>query len=294
MYHKWLQAFHAVAREGGFTAAARSLNLGQPTISIHVKALEQQFGVELFDRHGRTVKLTPLGRSLLKITQGLYGHEEEAVKLLRSAQQLEAGELRVGAIGPFDIMELLQHFRDQHPKVSLNVNLGKKADVLTDLLEFETDVGILAEPATDTRFHQLFYNRYEVLVIVNNEHPWARRKRIRIRELMDQPMVLRTKGSTTRSAFEKAIEEAGVEVQSVMEINNREAVREAVVRGLGIGVVSQSEFIPGERLRALRITDTRMQVDAHVACLVERLDRPLIGAFFAIAENLIKNRARKV
>ena len=75
MYHKWLQAFHAVAREGGFTAAARSLNLGQPTISIHVKALEQQFGVELFDRQGRTVKLTPLGRSLLKITQGLYGHE---------------------------------------------------------------------------------------------------------------------------------------------------------------------------------------------------------------------------
>jgi DNA-binding transcriptional LysR family regulator len=190
-------------------------------------------------------------------------------------------------------MELLQHFRVQHPKVSLNVNLGTKADVLTDLLEFETDVGILAEPATDPRFHQLFYNRYEVLVIVNNEHPWARRKRLRIRELMDQPMVLRTKGSTTRSAFEKAIEVAGVEVQPVMEINNREAVREAVVRGLGIGVVSQSEFIPGERLRALRITDTRMQVDAHVTCLAERLDRPLIGAFFAVAENLIKKRARK-
>jgi len=102
-------------------------------------------------------------------------------------------------------------------------------------------------------------------------------------------MVLRTKGSTTRSAFDKAIEGAGVEVQPVMEINNREAVREAVVRGLGIGVVSQSEFIPGERLRALRVTDARMQVDAYVACLAERLDRPLIGAFLPSLKTSLSN-----
>ena len=293
MYHKWLQAFHAVAREGGFTAAARSLNLSQPTISIHVKALEEQFGVELFHRHGRSVELTPVGQSLLTITQGLYGHEDEAIKLLRSAQQLETGVLRVGAIGPSDVMELLQHFRDRHPKVNLSVNLGAKADVLTGLLEYGTDVGILGEPETDARIYQLFYNRYEVVVIVNNNHPWARRKRLRIRELAGQPMVLRTKGSTTRATFERAMEEAGVEIQPVMEINNREAVREAVVRGLGIGVVSQSEFIPGEHLRALRVTGARIHVDAYVACLAERLNRPLISAFFTVAENLIKQRARQ-
>ena len=292
MYHKWLQAFHAVAREGGFTVAARSLNLSQPTISIHVKALEEQFGVELFHRHSRMLELTPVGRSLLTITQGLYGHEDEAIKLLRSAKQLEAGELRVGAIGPYDVMELLQHFRDRHPKVNLSVNLGAKADVLSDLLEYGTDVGILGEPETDPRFHHLFYNRYEVVVIVNNNHPWARRKRLKIQELAGQPMILRTRASTTRITFERAMEDAGVEIQPVMEINSREAVREAVVRGLGIGVVSQSEFIPGERLRALRISGARMHVDAYVACLAERLNRPLISAFFTVAENLIKQRAR--
>ena len=292
MYHKWLQAFHAVAREGGFTVAARSLNLSQPTISIHVKALEEQFGVELFHRHSRMLELTPVGRSLLTITQGLYGHEDEAIKLLRSAKQLEAGELRVGAIGPYDVMELLQHFRDRHPKVNLSVNLGAKADVLSDLLEYGTDVGILGEPETDPRFHHLFYNRYEVVVIVNNNHPWARRKRLKIQELAGQPMILRTRASTTRITFERATEDAGVEIQPVMEINSREAVREAVVRGLGIGVVSQSEFIPGERLRALRISGARMHVDAYVACLAERLNRPLISAFFTVAENLIKQRAR--
>lgn len=97
-----------------------------------------------------------------------------------------------------------------------------------------------------------------------NGHPWAKRKRLRIKDLSGQPMVLRTKGPTTRIAFEKAIVEAGVQVQPVMEINSREAVREAIVRALGIGVVSQSEFIPGERLLALRVTNARMQVDAYV------------------------------
>ncbi len=105
-------------------------------------------------------------------------------------------------------------------------------------------------------------------------------------------MILRTRASTTRITFERAMEDAGVEIQPVMEINSREAVREAVVRGLGIGVVSQSEFIPGERLRALRISGARMHVDAYVACLAERLNRPLISAFFTVAENLIKQRAR--
>jgi aminoethylphosphonate catabolism LysR family transcriptional regulator len=293
MYHKWLQAFHAVAREGGFTAAARSLNVSQPTISIHVKALEEQFGVELIHRHRHTLELTPVGQSLLTITQGLYGHEDEAIKLLRSAQQLEAGVLKVGAIGPYDVMELLQHFHDMHPKVGLSVNLGAKADVLAGLLEYGTDVGILGEQETDPRFHQLFYNRYEVVVIVNNDHPWARRKRINIQELAGQPMVLRTRSSTTRVTFERALQEAGVEIQPVMEINNREAVREAVVRGLGIGVVSQSEFISGEHLRALRVTGARMQIDAYVACLAERLNRPLISAFFTVTEKLIKQRTRK-
>ena len=78
MYEKWLQAFHAVARAGGFTAAARRLNVGQPTVSTHVRSLEDRFGVELFHRRGRVVRLTDTGRVLLTITQGMFGHEEEA------------------------------------------------------------------------------------------------------------------------------------------------------------------------------------------------------------------------
>lgn len=290
MYQKWLQAFHTVAKEGGFTAAAKVLNVGQPTVSTHVKTLEEQFGVELFHRRGRSVELTDFGRSLFTITQGLYGHEEEAVAFLTSAKQFQKGQLNVSAIGPIDVMELLEAFQAAHPMLQFTVSLGSTDAVLQSLLEFNADVAVIGHEETDPRFFHRFYNRHEVLVIVNSSHPWADRTQIRIEELNGQRVILRTVGSTTRAAFQRALREAETNIHTVMEINNREAVREAVIRGLGIGVVSVSEFIPDKRLRPIRVTNAEMYTKAYVACLAERRNRPLISAFFAKAEDLIAAR----
>lgn len=293
MYEKWLKAFHAVASEGGFTAAAKALKVGQPTISSHVKTLEDYFGVELFHRRGRNVEITPLGRSLLTITQGLYGHEDEAVSLLRAAKGLNAGQLKVSAIGPYDVMELLEAFRATYPKIQCAVTLGSTAEVLQSLLDYQSDIAILGHEERDPRLFHTFYNRHRVLVIVNTDHAWARRRNITIEELNGQKMVLRALGSTTRQAFEQARDRHGVKTDTVMEINNREAVREAVIRGLGVGVVSESEFAPHDRLRALTVTNAQMYTQAHVACLAERRDRPLISAFFRTADALVSKRRAK-
>lgn len=290
MYQKWLQAFHTVAKEGGFTAAAKVLNVGQPTVSTHVRSLEDHFGIELFHRRGRSVELTGAGRSLLIITDGLYGHEEEAVKFLRAARELQAGELNISAIGPHDVMELLEAFRARHPKLRFSVTLGSTNEVLESLVEFDSDIGVIGHEEKDPRFSCRFYDRHEVLVTVNAAHPLARRRNIRIEELGGQEMVLRTVGSTTRKAFESALIRAGVEIRPVMEIKDREAVREAVIRGLGVGVVSESEFAPHERLRALRVTNAEMYTYAYAACLAERRNRPLIGAFFKMVDELVRER----
>jgi DNA-binding transcriptional LysR family regulator len=86
MYQKWLEAFYHVATEGGFTAAARKLNIGQPTVSSHVGNLEGYFGVELFHRAGRRIQLTEIGRKLYDITHDLFGHEQEAIACLKARQ----------------------------------------------------------------------------------------------------------------------------------------------------------------------------------------------------------------
>lgn len=293
MYEKWLQAFHMVAKEGGFTAAARVLNVGQPTVSTHVRSLENYFGVELFHRRGRNVVLTGVGRSLLIITDGLFGHEEEAVKFLRAAQELQAGELNVSAIGPYDVMELLEAFGVGYPKLRFSVALGSTDEVLKSLLEFDSDIGILGHEERDPRFFCKFYNRHEVLVMVNAAHPLANRRAIAIEELDGQEMVLRGAGSTTRKAFMSALDQAGVKIRPVMEIKDREAVREAVIRGLGIGVVSESEFASHERLKTLRVSDAEMHIYAYVACLAERRNRPLIAAFFETVDTLVGKRTVK-
>lgn len=290
MYQKWLQAFHTVAVAGGFTAAAKALNVGQPTISTHVKTLEDYFGVELFFRRGRSVELTPVGRTLLTITRGLYGHEEEAVALLQAARTLRAGQLNVGAIGPYDVMELLEAFRDRHPKLALSVNLGSSEYVLDRLDRFENDVVVLPRAPVDKRFYSLFYNRHSILVTVHVNHRLAKRKRIRIEDLEGEEMVLRTLDSTTRQAFDAALVRAGVTVRPVMEINHREAVREAVSRGLGTGVVSEPEFAPHPRLKPLVVENADMHTEAYVVCLAERRERPLIDAFFKVASQLIEAR----
>lgn len=290
MFQKWLQAFHTVATTGGFTRAAEALNVGQPTVSTHVKALEDYFRVELFHRRGRSVSLTPTGETLLTITRGLYGHEEEALALLRATRDLETGQLALNAVGPFDVMEVLQVFRREHPGIVTKVTLGFEDEILEGLRDFRYDIGVLGRQVDDPQFHCEFYNRHRVLVIVHAEHPLARRRSIRLKELQGVDMVLRPTFSTTRQAFDRALAEAGVTVNPVMEINSREANREAVLRGFGAGVISETEFAPAPGIRTLRVSDARMFTQAFLMCLAERRDRPFIDAFFRTAASIDPRR----
>lgn len=286
MYEKWLQAFHTVAMTGGFTRAAQALNVGQPTISTHVRALEDYFRVELFHRRGRRVILTPTGERLLTITRGMYGHEEEALALLRATRDLETGQLALNAVGPFDVMEILQVFRREHPGINTRVTLGFEDEILDGLRDFDTDVGVVGRAVDDPQFHCAFYNRHQVLVIVPAGHPLARRRSIRIEELQGVDMVLRPTFSTTRQAFDRALAASGVSVNPVMEINSREANREAVLRGFGVGVISETEFAPSPSIRTLRVSNAQMYTQAFIVCLAERRDRPLIDGFFRTAESI--------
>ncbi len=283
MYQKWLEAFHMVAVTGSFTRAAQALHVGQPTISTHVKALEAHFGVELFHRRSRSVKLTPTGESLFTITRGLHGHQEEALALLQATRDLEAGYLSLHAVGPFDVMEVLQVFRRRYPAVTTSVRLGIEDEILRGLRDFDCDVGVVGRPVDDPDLCCEFYNRHRVLVIVHADHPLAGRRSIRLEELEGCDMVLRPTFSTTRQAFDRALSEAGVTVRPVMEINSREANREAVRRGFGAGVISETEFAPALNIQALRVYDTEMSTRAYLVCLASRRSRPLIDTFFRTA-----------
>jgi len=290
MNHSQLRAFHAVAIHGGFTAAAAALGVGQPTLSTQVGGLERYFGVELLHRSGRKVRLSELGADLFRITQRLFGAEAEAADLLGAVRDLAAGHLQVGAVGPYHVTEMLATFNERFPQVRVTVSIGNSQEMLERLLDFRSDVAILAQIEADPRFHSLLFSRHPVVVMAHRSHPWARRRHVNLADFAGQPMVLRETGSTTCRAFEQTLTSAGIVPRIVMEIGSREAVCHAVTRNIGVGIVSEREVIPHENIKILPIADADIHTDEHVVCLAERRDSRLVAAFLAIAEASIAAR----
>lgn len=284
-----LRSFHAVASSGGFIAGASALNVSQPTLTAQVKALETEFGVELFYRRNRRSELTPSGHDLHAITKRLFGEEKEAREFLAAARGLATGHLRIGAVGPYHVTEMLAAFNRRYPGVQLSVSIGNSSEVQRDLLDYKSDVAVLAHIDPDARLIAIPYRRHPVLVFMPADHRLARRKNVRLAELADEPFVARELGSTTRRAFESAATAKGVTIRTVIEIGSREAIREAVIRGIGMGYVSEAEFIPDPRLRAAKISDAEIYTEAHVVLLREREHSRIIKAFLDVVRGTLRN-----
>ena len=277
MYQRWLNAFHAVARSGGFTAAAK-LPEHRPAHGLDACfGAGGALGVELFHRRGRRVELTAIGRELLTITEGLFGREGEAIELLRAAQARETGSLRIGAICPLDAMEICARLLKEYPNLRLEVQAVSAAEVFDGLLNFDFDAGIIGHPTNDPRFFSAFYKRYRINMIVQIDHPLARRRSIRIKDLEHQRVIQRTGG-----AFDRALKEAGVKIQPILETSSLEGVVAAVMQGIGVGAISDSGIAgikADKNLKVIPVSDLAMFTEAHVVCLAERRSRPLIASF---------------
>lgn len=285
-----LRSFHAVARAGGFTGGAKLLHISQPTVTTQVRFLEETYGIELFYRRGHTVKLTPLGEQLFVIAQKIFALESETVHLLVDSGELKSGHLRVGAVGPFHVTEMLARFNQRFPGMQVSVRVGNSEAALEALVDYQTDIAVLAQLNDDPRFHSVPYSRHPIVIFVHRGHRFASRKSIRIQELEGEGMILREEGSTTRKALDDALRKAGVTPRMVMEIGSREAIREAVIMGVGIGAVSEIEYIPDPDIRMVRVSNAQMHTHAHVVCLEERRGARLVKAFLEIVDELQKPR----
>lgn len=274
-----LRSFHAVALHGGFSAAARAMNISQPTLSTQVKALETRYDVELFSRIGRDVHLTLAGQELFRTTMRLRQNEAEAEDLLKSFQGLQSGSLRIAAVGPFHATDMMVDFKLRYPEIDISVQFGNSQRSFERLLSYEADVGLIAEVNADPRVVTLPYSSHEVVVFANSDHPFFERECISIQELEGQRVVQREIGSTTRNAMERALQDHDVSIDAVLEIGSREGIWKAVEQGLGLGFVADFEFVPHPNLRAIPIQDTDIITQYFLAYLKEREMSRMIVAF---------------
>lgn len=284
MRYVQLRAFHYVAVCGGFSRAAEALFLTQPAISDQVRKLEEEYDVLLFNRHKKQVTLTRQGERLLEITHRMFDTEQQALDLLSESRALRAGRLRIVADAAHHLLHILATFRAKFPGVQVSVRAGNTESVITNLHAYDADIGVLGEIPEGRDFEILRLNASPIIAFVARDHALAGTPKLSLAELARQPLVLRERGSKTRHKLEMLAASQGLELKPAIEAEGREAVREIVASGTGVGFVSRAEFGLEGRLMPIEIDAPEMLMDEALICLRERSNGKLVKAFWEIAQ----------
>ena len=184
-------------------------------------------------------------------------------------QARETGSLRIGAVRPLDAMEICARLLKQYPNLRLAVQAGLRRRSPQWPAQFRFRRRRYRSTRRTIRgFFSSFYKRYRINIIAHVDHPLARRRAIRIKDLEEQRVIQRTGG-----AFDRALKDAGVNIQPILETSSLEGVVAAVMQGIGVGAISDSGLagIKGDpNLKVIPVSDLDMFTEAHVVCLAER------------------------
>ena len=278
MNHTQLRAFHAVAQHGGFSAAAEALGLSQPALSDQVKKLEQAHDVLLFHRGGRQVRLTEAGAALHRLTTPYFETEAQIAGALSASRAALTGTLRIVADSAHHILPALRRFRAAQPGVRIDLRTGNSEQVLAALRSYEAEIGVLGShsPAPDLDETDLGAAPIRVLA---PRGLLGTTEAIRFERLAHLPLIFRERGSRTRAAIEAEAARRGTALAPVMEVEGREALREVVAAGMGVGFVSQAELGRDPRVVALALSDVTLTMTETALHLSQRRDVPVIRAF---------------
>ncbi|WP_377156170.1 LysR substrate-binding domain-containing protein [Roseateles sp. UC29_93] len=278
-----LKAFFAVARLGSITGAAKQLGLSQPTVTTQIRALEEQYGVELFHRGGGRLSLSDAGRRLMPQVDALLQQELDIEFALRDSAELRGGALRLGATAPYYTLTLAQRFRTRHPRVELSIAAGNSRQMVDALLAYEVDLATSSHLVDDARLHRVELGADPLVLLLPRGHALARRTAVSLTALAEETLLVRERGSMTRTLSEQALDAAGVRPKAQMEIASREALREAVVRGLGLSIFAAHETGRHPDLIALPFEQDVPLVREYLYCLRERQGATLVAAMLACA-----------
>jgi DNA-binding transcriptional LysR family regulator len=257
-----LAVFVAAAECGNFSEAGRQLNLSQPAVSQNIDALEKTFGVKLFERQGRSVRLTAAGQMLRSMGRELLASAHRLEETVASLEGEVAGEMTIGCTttsGKYLLPGLIARFRQQFPQVRVNVHVFNREGMLRRLLGGEVDFGVSSKQSDQRDFEYQDFFDDEVILIASASHRWAKFGQIYADDLLDEPMILREQHAGTRDVLADGLRQCDIMPEAlnvVMELGNAEAIEMAVGEGIGVAFIS--------RLAAARGLALGRVVEVHV------------------------------
>ena len=236
-----LKVFEEVARSGSFTKAAEEMFLSQPTVSQQIKQLTKAVGIPLFEQIGKRIYLTEAGKEVLSVCKDISEKMSQLEMTLADLKGLKQGNLRLAVIttAKYFVPRLLGQFRHRYPGIKIALQVTNRKQVLDRLSENVDDLYILGQPpeGLDINLRPILENA--LVAIAPSDHPLAGEKNIPLQRLAQEPFIIREAGSGTRMAVEQFFAENRVEMNVEMEIGSNEAIKHAIVGGLGISVLSR-------------------------------------------------------
>lgn len=273
-----LRTFVAVVDAGSFSKAAAGLGVSQPSVSIQLNSLERACKVLLLHRRPR-LDLTEAGRDLLVRARLIISRLEEFESSLDELRTLKRGRLRVGLSGPHIVMPLIAAFVEANPSIALSTRIGNTSVLLEDVAQCRIDVGTVAMADPVPGLSCTPIADLTLALCVRRGDPLAKRRTIRADQLAGQPFIVRERGSVTRAVGERVFAAARVKPETRLEVTGREAMKEAIVAGFGVGLLFAHEADGDSRLAAVPFADLPASAAIYAVAQKESLDIPVVGAF---------------
>ncbi|MDE2741269.1 MAG: LysR family transcriptional regulator [Gemmatimonadota bacterium] len=255
-----LRYFLAVARTGGFTQAARQMNVTQPTVSSAVLELEKSMGVQLFNRDNRHVALTTEGRLLLSYAVQVEDLLEEASERLQRSDLEPGGGFQFGAVDAaviYLLPEILKEYMRRYPGVALKTQVAPSRYLIDDLLMQRSEFALIHLPYTHPKIDAVPIYRDDMPLVVGPVHRFARCESVALAEVVEEPLILFHADSVSRKVVDEKFAEAGLAPGAVMELRSPEAMRKLVEAGVGISFLPRLTIRESLGSGALKTVEVR-------------------------------------
>jgi DNA-binding transcriptional LysR family regulator len=283
-----LHIFCKVVELKSFSKAASSVYLSQPTVSSHIKDLEDHFECKLIDRLGREVAPTKAGQLLYGYAAKMITLKENAERALAEFQGRVRGHLTIGGStipGGYILPPLLGQFKQAYPEVTVTLIERDTAGIIEDTLEGRVELGIVGAKAREVQLVQEKVMDDEMCLIVPKGHEWAVAGHVRLEELIKEPFIMREPGSGTRKSIEQVLDRSGHwfgHLNIVAEMGSTEAVRQAIKARMGVSILSEravDDELTAGSLKKIGIKGMSFQRAFYLILHKHRTQSPLCHAF---------------
>jgi DNA-binding transcriptional LysR family regulator len=249
--------FERIAQTASFTAAAKELFLTQPTVSMQVKKLQETIGTTLFDQVGRKVFLTPAGEALLETSQKLFELIDSFENKVAAMQEVESGGLALAGTTTTEyfIPLILGIFHQRYPKVHVGLTITDRLSLSKRLAQNMDDLYLMGQLPEQDDVHIDPFVTNPLVIVAHPHHPLAKARKIPYKKLCEENFLMREPGSETRIALKRYLDQHDIKLTTKLELNSNEAIKQAVIGGMGLAVLSRYAVAADAELKRLVILD---------------------------------------